>query len=248
MVMPLHDDAPLRFLRVPIVNYGLIAANILIFLAVSSEMLGAPINIFRGFGVVPSILFGEARLADWMIAPPAPLTLVTSLFFHSSLWHLGGNMLFLYVFGDNVEDAMGSLYYLLFYLCCGVGAGVFFVYAAQYFEPHLATPLVGASGAISGVCAAFLLLYPNATIFGLAGGFIPIHASASMFVGTWILLQGLNALFGEAGHVAWTAHVGGILAGLIFTPIFKRRRLRLLDFGADASKRRTVPAPPADRE
>lgn len=229
MVVPLHDDARMKYLRWPVVNFTLIALNVVVFVAVQSDIFGAPLNIYRGFGVVPGVLFGEAKLADWIVGPPAPFTLITSLFFHSGFWHIAGNMLFLYVFGDNIEDAMGSFYYLLFYLCCGIASGVVFVYAALYFEPHLTTPLVGASGAISGVCAAFLLLHPRATIFGLVGGFIPIHAAAWMFVGTWILLQVLNAMFGESGHVAWSAHVGGIVAGLLLTPLFKRRSVRLFD-------------------
>jgi membrane associated rhomboid family serine protease len=102
--------------------------------------------------------------------------------------------------------------------------GYFFALAA----PNMITPLVGASAAISGVCAAFLLLYPHSTIFGLVAGIIPVHAPAYLFVGTWIALQFFNAFTSEQGHVAWWAHVGGIGAGLIITPMFKRRKVRLL--------------------
>ena len=225
MVMPLHDDARLRYLRRPWVNWALISLNILVFIVVHSELFGDPLTIMRGFAVIPRVLFGEAQLAKWIVGPPAPLTLVTALFFHSGLLHVAGNMLFLYVFGDNVEDAMGSLHYLLFYLSCGIASGVVFVYAA----PQTITPLVGASGAISGVCAAFLLLYPRATIFGLAAGVLPIHAPAWMFVGTWILLQFLSAIFSDGGHVAWSAHIGGIVVGLLLTPLFKRRSVPLFD-------------------
>lgn len=237
MVMPLHDDAGMKYLRRPVVNWTLIALNVLVFLIVSFERFGDPLTVMRGFAIIPAVLFGEAELAKWIFGPPAPLTLLTSLFFHSGFFHLVGNMLFLYVFGDNVEDAMGSLHYLLFYLACGVAAGVFFAYAA----PHTIIPLVGASGAISGVCAAFLLLYPHATIFGLAAGIFPIHASAWAFVGTWIALQFLNAIFVEGGSTAWLAHVGGIFAGLALTPVFKRRSVRLL-------ARRPSAPPPARAE
>ncbi len=225
MVMPIYDDTPMRYLRRPVVNWTLIALNVLVFALVQSEIFGDPLTIMRGFAVIPRVLFGEAALAKWIVGPPAPLTLITSLFFHSSVLHILGNMLFLYVFGDNIEDAMGSLHYLLFYLSCGVASGVVFAYAS----PHTITPLVGASGAISGVCAAFLLLYPRSTIFGLVVGVFPIHAPAWMFVGTWILLQFINAILGEQGHVAWFAHVGGIFAGLALTPLFKRRGVRLFD-------------------
>jgi membrane associated rhomboid family serine protease len=258
MVMPLYDDAPLRHLKRPVVNHALIVVNILVFLLVYSELLGDPLTIMRGFAIIPRVLFGEAELADWIVGPPPPATLVTSLFFHSSLLHIASNMLFLYVFGDNVEDAMGSLHYLLFYLSCGVMAGVFYVYAT----PQSITPLVGASGAISGVCAAFLLLYPGATVtgffppltfvmfpfwlitladksraplrrlFGLTPPLFTFHATGFLFVGAWIVLQLVNASWGGGeSHVAWMAHVGGVAAGLVLTPLFKRRRHKLLDRG-----------------
>jgi membrane associated rhomboid family serine protease len=220
MVIPLSDNAELKFLRRPIVNWALIFINVAVFLLVRSEIFGDPLTVIRGFALIPRVLFGEAQLAKWIVGPPAPLTLITSLFFHSGWLHLIGNMLFLYVLGDNVEDAMGSLHYLLFYLTCGVASGVVFAYAA----PETITPLVGASGAISGVCAAYLMLYPRATIFGLAVIF-PIHAPAWMFVGAWIVLQFVHVIFGEQDHVAWVAHLGGIVAGLLLTPMFRRRSL-----------------------
>jgi membrane associated rhomboid family serine protease len=246
MVLPLHDDAKLKYMRVPVVNLTLIMINVVIFLIVHSEILGDPLTIMRGFAVIPRVMFGEASLAHWIIGPPPPATLFTALFFHSSLMHIIGNMLFLYVFGDNIEDAMGSLHYFLFYICCGVASGLAYMYAEQ----HSVTPLVGASGAISGVCAAFLLLFPRATIFGLAAGVLPIHASAFVFVGTWILLQVASVLFSVQGHTAWIAHVGGIVAGLALTPLFKRRSVPL--FGPAEPPRVVAPAsvseiaPPAE--
>ncbi|ARN82537.1 rhomboid family intramembrane serine protease [Methylocystis bryophila] len=238
MVIPLHDDAELRFVRRPIVNWTLIFLNVIVFLIVRSEIFGDPLTVIRGFALIPRVLFGEAQLAKWIVGPPAPLTLLTALFFHSGWLHLIGNMLFLYVLGDNVEDAMGSLHYLLFYLTCGVTSGVVFAYAA----PETVTPLVGASGAISGVCAAYLMLYPRATIFGLAAIF-PIRAPAWMFVGAWIVLQFVHAAFGEQDHVAWVAHLGGIVAGLLLTPMFARRAL------APRLRGRRTPAPaPKDEE
>jgi membrane associated rhomboid family serine protease len=275
MVMPLYDDAPLRHLKRPIVNHALIAINVLVFLVVHSEIFGDPLTLMRGFAIIPRVLFGEANLADWIIGPPPAATLVTSLFFHSSLLHLASNMLFLYVFGDNVEDAMGSLHYLLFYLSCGIAAGVFYIYAT----PQSITPLVGASSAISGVCAAFLLLYPRTTVtgifppltfallpywfitladrsrpatrplFGLRPPLFAFHASGFLFIGAWAALQLLNASWGGGeSHVAWMSHVGGILAGLVLTPIFKRRSHPLFDRGparppaAPASKPETAPS------
>ena len=237
MVIPLSDNAELKFLRRPVVNWALIFINVAVFLIVRSEIFGDPLTVIRGFALIPRVLFGEAQLAKWIVGPPAPLTLITSLFFHSGWLHLIGNMLFLYVLGDNVEDAMGSLHYLLFYLTCGVASGVIFAYAA----PETITPLVGASGAISGVCAAYLMLYPRATIFGLAAIF-PIRAPAWMFVGAWIVLQIVHVLFGEQDHVAWIAHLGGIVAGLLLTPMFRRASL------APRPRRRAPLPPPGDAD
>jgi membrane associated rhomboid family serine protease len=218
MVLPLHDDAPLRYVRLPIVNWSLIAINIVVFAAVFSDAFGDPLTVIRGFGLIPAVLFGRAELAPWIVTPGAGWTVLTSFFFHSGLGHLAANMVFLYVVGDNVEDAMGPYFYLLFYLVCGVTAGLFYAYGA----PLTLTPLVGASGAISGVCAAFILLFPRSTIFGLAAGIVPIRAPASLFVGAWIVLQLFNAFTDEQSQVGWWAHVGGILAGLLLTPLFKR--------------------------
>ncbi len=266
MVMPLYDDAPLRFIRRPIVNQALIAINVVVFFVVMSESFGDPLTIIRGFAIIPRVLFGEAELAHWVAGPPPAATIVTALFFHSSILHLATNMLFLHVFGDNVEDAMGPVFYLLFYLCCGIASGVFYVYAT----PHSYTPLIGASGAISGVCAAFLLLHPRAAIAGIfppmVGVLMPIwlinwfagrareklfglrpplfifHASAWLFIGVWIFLQFFNATTGGGeGHIAWMAHVGGIVAGLAMTPLFKRRAAPLLGPSAPA-------APPPRKE
>lgn len=222
MVLPLHDDAPLKYVRRPIVNWSLIAINIIVFFAVFGEYFGDPVTVTRGFGLIPAVLFGRAELAPWIVTPGPELTVLTSMFFHSGLGHLAGNMVFLYVFGDNVEDAMGSFRYLLFYLLCGASAGLLFALGA----PFTISPLVGASGAISGVCAAFLLLFPRSSIYGLVAGIFPVHAPAFLFVGTWILFQVFNAFTDEQGHVGWWAHVGGIVAGLILTPLFKRRSVR----------------------
>ncbi|MCX7898885.1 MAG: rhomboid family intramembrane serine protease [Methylocystis sp.] len=253
MAMPLYDDAPLTYVKRPIVNSTLIFINVAVFLLVASEALGDPITIIRGFAIIPRVLFGEAQLAKWVVGPPPALTIITALFFHSTIWHLLTNMLFLHVFGDNVEDAMGSLFYFLFYICCGIASGVFYVYSA----PDSLTPLIGASGAISGVCVAFLLLHPNATIagvfppmvgvlmpawlvlwaagrapqklFGLRPPLFIFHASAWLFISVWIFLQFFNATTGGGeGHVAWMAHVGGICAGLVMAPLFKRRAAPML--------------------
>ncbi len=205
--------------RWPAATVGLIALNIVIFFAVESGYFGDPLTVKRGFALIPRVLFGEAKLASWIVTPPAPLTLVTSLFFHSTTSHLLGNMLFLFVFGSAVEAAMDSFFFLLFYLSCGVASGV----VMAYMEPGSVTPLIGASGAISGVCAAYLLLYARSAVAGIRKGVLTsFYAQAWLLVGAWILLQFYSAFAEPQRHVAFVAHVGGILAGLLWAPLFRR--------------------------
>jgi membrane associated rhomboid family serine protease len=162
-------------------------------------------------------------------APPPWLTIFTSMFLHGGLFHVGGNMLYLWIFGNNVEDAMGRLRYLLFYLVCGVAAAV-----AQYLSsPHSPVPMIGASGAVSGTLGAYLLLYPHArvwtlVIFGFFWRLVPVPAV--IVLGFWIVVQVLNGLItfggggaGAGGGVAFLAHVGGFVAGMALVLPFRRR-------------------------
>jgi membrane associated rhomboid family serine protease len=228
MVMPLYDDAPLRHLKRPVVNHALIAINVLVFLIVQSELLGDPLTIMRGFAIIPRVLFGEANLADWVVGPPPAATLVTSLFFHSSALHLLSNMLFLYVFGDNIEDRCGHSRFVLFYLLAGAAAA-----ATQVaVNPASEMPMVGASGAIAGVLGAYVILFPRARVLTLLPIFIffqLIELPAYVFLGLWFLMQiasgALSLRIGaDAGGVAWWAHIGGFLSGALFLPFLRRAR------------------------
>jgi len=195
----------------------LIALNLIVFCLIESHIFGDPLAIKRGFGLIPRVLFGEAELR--IPHAPAALTLLTSMFLHSGLLHIFSNMAFLFIFGSAVEAAMDSFFFLLFYLSCGVAAALVLAYAA----PQSVTPYIGASGAISGVCAAYLLLYARSALSGLSGGLLTsFHAQAWLLVGGWILLQFYDLIFVEQTHVAFVAHVGGIVAGLAWTPLFKR--------------------------
>jgi membrane associated rhomboid family serine protease len=159
-----------------------------------------------------------------MAVRPA-LTLLSSMFVHGGWMHLLGNMLFLYIFGDNVEDRLGHGSYLVFYLLCGAGASLVQVYAQQ----NSVAPLIGASGAISGVLGAYFLLYPRARVLTLIPLFVffpVVELSAFFFLGFWFLLQfiqgALAAAGGDAaaGGVAWWAHAGGFVAGAVLLPVF----------------------------
>jgi membrane associated rhomboid family serine protease len=152
MVVPLYDGVRLRYLRFPQGNWSIIALNVFAFLL--TQAAPDSTRIETALGVIPAVLFGAAVLSPDLALVPTPVTLLTGMFVHANIGHLLGNMLFLWVFGDNVEDAMGSLRYLAFYLICGIIAALTF----SIMLPTGQAPLIGASGAISGVAAAYLVL------------------------------------------------------------------------------------------
>ena len=225
-MIPLRDDNPTT-LR-PVITVGLIVLCVMVFFWQLS--LGPSVEqAILMLGVVPAALLGQA---DNLTALPPAATIVTSLFLHGGWMHLAGNMLYLWIFGNNVEDSMGHLRFLLFYLACGAVA----VLAQALPAPASAIPMIGASGAISGVLGAYLLLYPRARVLVL----IPlgalsrlVHLPAMLVLGFWFGLQLLSALLTDPGQpgVAFGAHAGGFVAGLLFIPVFKRRGVRLLDAG-----------------
>ncbi|GAC1331442.1 MAG: rhomboid family intramembrane serine protease [Beijerinckiaceae bacterium] len=229
MFVPLYDGVPLRYLRFPLGNWSVIAANALVFLWMQAGAGDEVARLETGLGVIPAVLFGSAILAPQIAIVPTPATLLTGMFVHASFGHLLGNMLFLWVFGDNVEDAMGSARYVAFYLLCGIVAALIFA----TMVPTSQSPLIGASGAISGVAAAYLLLYPNARVFGLVFfPWLPLRIPAYWFVGAWIALQLIAALAGAGGDIGWWAHLGGIVAGGLMIGLFKRREVPLLGGGS----------------
>ena len=229
MFVPLHDGVPLRFMRAPFVTYALIAVCIGTYLLMwLQDSEASRIAIAAGFGMIPSVLFGAARLPEELLQLPPWLTLFSTLVLHVSLSHLVGNMLFLWVFGDNVEDAMGHLRFLAFFFLCGIAGAM----THAMMNPTSDQPLIGASGAISGVIASYLMLYPRVRIWGLAFNWIPFHITALYAIGAWILFQLGSALLSPAGHVGWWAHLGGLGAGAILTPLFIHRGVAL--FGRPA--------------
>lgn len=223
MFIPLYDGVPLRYLRRAWVTWAIIAVNIAAYAALAAGLLGPMARIDVEFGVIPAVLTGAAHLEAGLLAINPKWTILTGMFLHASWWHLGGNMLFLWVFGDNVEDAMGPRRFVVFYLLCGLGATALYT----FIQPASEEPLIGASGAISGVVAAYLILYPRVKVWGLVFQILPLSIPAWACVGGWIALQIGSAFFGGAPEVGWWAHVGGILTGAALTPLLKRREVEL---------------------
>ncbi|MGF1607952.1 MAG: rhomboid family intramembrane serine protease [Kiloniellales bacterium] len=218
--IPLHDINPRILLQVPWVTYGLIAACVLMFFYESSLPPEAAQRLFIGLGVIPASLLGYAELPAELAMVSPSLTTITSLFLHGSVMHLAGNMLFLWVFGDNVEDAMGHGRFILFYGLCGIAAGLIH----SISEPTSTIPVVGASGAISGVLGAYLLLFPKARVL-IPIIIFPVYVPAALLLIIWFGFQAL-AIWGGAGAdsgVAWWAHVGGFIVGAILVVPFRHK-------------------------
>ncbi len=205
-MLPIGDDNSMRR-STPLVTYGLVLINILFFLV---EINGGDAFIER-WSVVPRHL-----LAD----PGGQfLTIFTAMFMHGGWLHLGGNMLYLWIFGDNVEDNFGSFRFLIFYLLCGVAA----TFAQALADPRSNIPNLGASGAIAGVLASYLVLFPRQRVKVWLGGFFIVPMSALIVIGFWFLLQLLNEFGAVQDGVAYMAHVGGFVTGLLLTFVFRRR-------------------------
>ncbi len=222
-MIPLKDDIPSE--TFPLVNYLLIAINFLVFFY---ELTLPPLALHRflyTFGFVP-IKFSLSLIHGYPILETI-LPVFTSMFLHGGWFHILGNMLFLYIFGDNVEDAMGHLRYLVFYIISGLVAALF-----QYIiSPHAASPMIGASGAIAGVLGAYFVLYPRARILTLVFFFVfvdVIYIPAFFFLFFWFFLQILNGsaslAMAGAGGVAWWAHIGGFVAGVGLVPLFRKKK------------------------
>ena len=227
-MIPIKDDNPTE-LR-PVVTIALIAGCVLAFLwQVSHDPRGMNL-IFLRMGVIPALLVGGERTPDDFGALAPTLTMFTSMFLHGGWMHLAGNMLYLWIFGNNVEDAMGHGRFIVFYLVCGVCA----VFAQALPDPSSTIPMVGASGAISGLLGAYLLLYPHARVMVVVPIFYFIrilYLPAWIVLALWFVFQLINTAAtagGSGGGVAFGAHVGGFVAGMALVAGFKRRGFKLL--------------------
>ncbi|HET7108998.1 MAG TPA: rhomboid family intramembrane serine protease [Candidatus Acidoferrum sp.] len=217
-MIPLKDINPTR--NFPFVNVMLISANVLVFLYQLTLSPHAANAFTLANAMVPARI--PAFLAGHAPASVALDPLFSSMFLHGGLMHLLGNMLFLYIFGDNVEDAFGHIGYLFFYLLCGIGSGLIHV----LFNWHSGIPALGASGAISGVMGAYAVMFPSHRILTFFFIFL-IPVPAILILGYWFALQfvaGINGLgMATAGGVAWWAHIGGFLMGVVIAWIAKKR-------------------------
>jgi len=228
MVIPIRDINPTR--RTPIVTWAIIGANMLVFMGSLSLEDGAAEAVVMRFGVIPDVIlqgnWGAPRMDGGALG--SWVTPFSSMFLHGGILHLASNMLFLHVFGDNVEDVLGRARYLLFYILCGLGAALGHVLVDQ----NSMVPMIGASGAISGVLAGYLTLFPHARVVTLIPIFIFIHfmeVPAGVFIVLWFVLQlvlgymSLGMIAEGVGGVAWFAHIGGFLAGLLWIRLLYRR-------------------------
>ena len=236
---PLHDDNPTTIR--PWVTGGLIAACVLVFLWQIGHSARELDQIFRTLGFIPAAWFAPDTGGLGTVSRQLPL--VTSMFLHGGLLHLAGNMLYLWIFGNNVEDAMGHGRFLIFYLLCGVAAAL----AQAYQAPASAVPMVGASGAIGGVLGAYFLLHPLARVLvvvPLGLFFWTARIPAWFVLGVWFVFQlvmGGGAIDDEGGIAYW-AHVGGFLAGMALLLLFRRRGVKMWD-----TRRPVSPKPPRRR-
>lgn len=228
MFIPLHDQNALQNIKIQYVTLTLIVLNIVIWVVTATPQItdASEANvIFYSYGFVPAVVNNIATLPPEFAVLPQPASYVSYAFLHGGFMHLAGNMLFLWVFSDNVEDAMGHLKFLIFYLvCAAIGA-----FAHSWTFPGSEAPLIGASGAAAGVIGAYLMLHPKVKVWVLAFGRIPLRLSAMWVLGAWIVFQIFNYVTNQGNEVSWAAHIGGALAGILLVPLFKRRDVPLFD-------------------
>lgn len=233
-IFPIHDGRALSHVERPYATWTIIAVNVVIYFFVEGGAWGRPsFAAVYGFGLIPATYNDYFELpADLAIAAPDWLTLVTYAFLHADFWHLAGNMIFLWVFADNIEDAFGHIRFLIFYLLCAVGAGLVFVFS----DPAAQTPLVGASGAVAGVVAAYLMLHPRQRIWILILMRVPLRLPAYWVLGFWVLFQFYSILVAQPDEqIAWWAHIGGLVTGALLVLVLRRRGVPLFDRAADAT-------------
>ncbi len=227
--IPVQDDNPLRSIRVQWVTLALIAINLAVFII--ETVANADYRVAASFAIIPKELYqvgflgGAAHGPNDAIAVPERFTLLTYMFLHGDILHLTTNMLFLWVFGDNVEDAMGHARFLAFYLLSGLAAGL----AHAVMREGSTIPLIGASGAVSGIIAAYLILHPMVRVWVLAFRFIPLRIPVWAALGSWLISQVMMVLIPQYSDTAWWAHLGGFLAGALLVLVLRRPGTALFD-------------------
>lgn len=229
MFIPISDDNALKHLPFQHVTTALVGANVVVFLLLlgGRGVEAAAVS----YGVIPAVFLDGAALPPDYAAVPLPFTLITYQFLHAGWLHLLSNMAFLWVFGDNVEDAMGHMRFLAFYLLCGVSGAL----AHGFIDPHSTVPLVGASGSVAGVIAAYLVLHPRVKVWVLVLWRLPLRLTAMWVLGFWVVLQFVMVAIPFDDGVAWWAHIGGLLAGAGLIVVMRRPGVALLDRGLVAA-------------
>jgi len=225
MFIPLHDANSLKHIKLQYVTLAIIALNVVIWLMTTAGSEDFATAAVLGFGYIPSVVFDTVQLPAEYQYVPEDFTYVTYAFLHADIFHIGGNMLFLWVFGDNVEDALGHFRFLVFYLLCAIAGALMHGLLA----PASQSPLIGASGAVAGIVAAYLILHPQVKVWVLAFARIPLRVPAWIVLALWIGFQFLMLLAAGEDQVSWSAHVGGIIAGAILVFVLKRRNQPVFD-------------------
>lgn len=222
-MIPLGDENPRR--SIPFITWTLVAVNVLVFMRQLGVESRQGMEFLQGFMMVPMEITTGVDVGPPTRLDPLWLTIFSSMFMHANLAHIGGNMLYLWVFGDNIEDRLGHLPYLVFYLLCGVAASL----AHVFTNPSSSVPTLGASGAIAGVLGGYLLAFPHARVTTLIpmGFFMDVRPlPAWLLLGFWFLIQimsqGLGSMTGGQG-VAYMAHIGGFVAGMLLVTLFPKR-------------------------
>jgi membrane associated rhomboid family serine protease len=222
MVIPIYDNDPLEQSHRAYVNWTLIIINVAVFLVQINASDDTSLAMTRDLALIPAAVAGKVTLGGNL---PPILSVFTYMFLHGGWSHIIGNMLFLWVLGDNIEDAMGHLRYFFFYLLCGAAGGIAFLLSG----PDAIVPLVGASGAVAGVVAAYLMLRPCAKITFLAFGFVPLRLGSAWVLGAWVLIQIWNVINIHGGETAWWAHIGGLAVGAALTVVLRRPDVTLFE-------------------
>jgi membrane associated rhomboid family serine protease len=220
MVMPLWDDNPFTKPSKPWVTWGIIALNIFVFV-LQGAYGDAEEAIIKAYAFTPVALTHPVSILSML---PADLTLVTYMFLHADIFHIFGNMIFLFVFGDDVEEAVGPLRFVVFYLACGIAGALLFAATG----PQSSVPLIGASGAVSGVIVAYLMLRPCAKIKVLFFYFV-FSLDAFWVIGSWALLQVVHLASQSDDDVAYWCHIGGLITGAALLPLMRRHGVELFE-------------------
>jgi membrane associated rhomboid family serine protease len=225
--IPVTDSNKRSWIQYHYITVILIVLCILVFgVQIAGGDEGSTRMVY-GLGTIPAILFGLRELPEAIALIPAWLTLITSMFLHGNLAHLAGNMVFLWVFGDNVEDAMGHHRFIIFYLLCGVLAAL----AHAAVDHQSIAPMIGASGALSGVLGAYFILHPRVQVWIILFALVPVRLPTYLVLGGWILMQVAFSFMGEEGteQVAWWAHIAGFAAGAALIRYFRYPHVALWD-------------------